>query len=132
MPTHFKFNLDGVFNTAMCEQIFTINKNSLTDCLGRLTDTQIIQLNNCIYNAIIANRYVPKYIISNANSGKYYMRTDDEKRVIINEYNALRNDDNPDTYRRELMALCAKYHFSSSKMLYQSIKRWQKYFQNIC
>ena len=127
IPTHFKFNLDGVFNTAMCEQIFTIDKNSLTNCLGRLTDIQIHQLNNCIYSAIIANKYVPKYVISNASSsGKYYMRTDDEKRAIINEYNAIRNMDNDDTYRQEINAICGKYHFSSPKMLYQSIKRWQK------
>lgn len=48
LPTHFKTDSTPARSTVMCEDIYTIKKDRLTEYIGSLTDDEVETLNKCL------------------------------------------------------------------------------------
>ena len=47
-PSHFVTHCEGVSGTALCETISTVDKSKLGKYIGKLSEHEIEQLNNCL------------------------------------------------------------------------------------
>lgn len=58
-PSHFVTHCGGVTGTALCETVSTIDKSHLGKYIGRLSDRELEQLNNCIRATFDLGESVP-------------------------------------------------------------------------
>jgi mRNA-degrading endonuclease toxin of MazEF toxin-antitoxin module len=58
-PAHFITRCNGVTGTALCEEVVTIDKARLGKYVGKLSDHEIEQLNNCLRAVFCLGDNVP-------------------------------------------------------------------------
>jgi mRNA interferase MazF len=151
IPTHFEFIVNGTYNTALCEQVFTIGKFSLTTYKGTLEQFEIAQLDKCLCAALgLSSEHKQSTVFKKEPVMALYSSTDTANAVSTENSNkqihtkeatkiqccrtktmrtrALKEEIinaycNTKT-DKELQELVDKYGFSNVKMLKQSVERW--------
>lgn len=141
LPTHFKFRIGDIDNTAMCEQISTVPQSALIDYVGMLEPCEIKLLNDCIdialglqttqeSNSTLTKSDVDdttdmqdKPVVKTQDTKRhaYIIRSVEDKQDIIRAYDLYKNRG-----VGSVEFILNRYGFSDERVLRQSVKRWKE------
>lgn len=133
LPTHYEFKINDLNNTALCEQVMTVDKTSLVSYITTLSAAEMEEVSRCVEIAVscfetrcaLGGTVTGSSSISSSKPdfhvvpSKYRtMRTREQKRAVVSAYAAAKHDP------KALKELCVREHFTSVRMLKQSVVRW--------
>jgi hypothetical protein len=79
-PAHFVTHCQGVTGTALCEEVYTVDKANVGKYVGKLSDYEMEKLNNCLRATFDLGASVP--YASNEDLAKAQEENESLKKII--------------------------------------------------